>query len=412
MNKLYVQLTGTINSENTIFLEMFMSIFKFVWNVYAVDYGCNKLKKYSSQYGVQSDVVMRVNIHLINFLFFPLLATSFIDETCFYYAYNEQESIIQSYVTKICISVDISGCASFIDIPNTYSFKPPFQYTWTCFSSLMKIYGPVYSFSFLGMMFQSIIYRVTKKVIYNIFYICYGCKHSDSIPIKWTPLSVQLDYDYKMNGCKNSFQLDNNNYLNNGNFQLFEAKQFTINVITFVAFFFTIGAVVPLIGFVIMLCFAIYLHITVSELGALLMDAKKESDEKYEHAKSIIEKDCEGLIESINVASYSLIPTIIIYYTFLIFDMVGYKGGFGSAELVLISGFIALMIYMIYIRSYKLINKKIDFYINKKNIINNEIELIKQVNPIRFTYTERITMSERNTILLEMPLEIDEDLNA
>jgi hypothetical protein len=360
LNFFYVTNEYWVN--DVIYLEISVSLFKVIWNNYVIDILCNCARAYQNKnkrgVAIQKDIAFRCNINIVNFLFFPFIVTAFFQESCFYDVIYEQKPVIDHYTSSYCSYVNSTGCEEYKVESNSYSFVPPFQYSFLCTSALANIYTPIYMFTAILMMLEIPLSKMTNILwcyVVNMFgTIC-------SIQNK-KPLDVQLNDKESLNP----------------QFEIFFSSQFVVNIISYIVLLFTIGLVVPLLGLSLIICLLIYVHWVLSDLGKILIDAKKGGSNNYYHVLEILERNCEGIPRALNFSLYSIIPSSIFFSTCFLYDMIGDYTGTSLANIFLICGLSIFAIYFLYSFIIKMIKLLIFFVqetIKRENIKNLAISV-------------------------------------
>jgi hypothetical protein len=378
LNTYYVkEITKEYWSNYVIYLEISVSIIKFLWNNVAIEYLSNFSMAYQNknynEVRKQKDIAFRCYINIVNFLLCPFITTAFLHEGCFYEAINEQKPVIDHYTSTYCSYVNSTGCEEYKVESNSYSFVPPFQYSFLCTSALASIYTPIYMFTSILMMFQIPISKMSNFLFCFVINLFSTFCRKDCIPSCIKPLEIQLNDKHSLNP----------------QFEIFVSSPFVVNIISYIVLLFTIGLVVPLLGLSLIICLLIYLHWILADLGKILIDAKKGGSNNYYHVLQILERNCEGIPRAINFSLYSIIPSSIFFYSFFLFDMIGDDTNTHTASKVLISGLVMFVLYLL--SSFTITRIKKIFFVKmiiefvNKNEKTISVELSKTISDIEYS---------------------------
>jgi hypothetical protein len=85
-------------------------------------------------------------ILIFNLLIAPLVLSTFIDSSCFYYVFTKPDSVTSEITSEICsdwsYGLLFTACTSFDTVAFTTSFTPVFQYYYSCASNSIARHVP------------------------------------------------------------------------------------------------------------------------------------------------------------------------------------------------------------------------------------------------------------------------------
>ena len=126
INVLYQQsLSNTsYNYSMLMTIQAAMSLFKIFWSVIVIPLFHLLSKRYlSSLIATQHHLVMLITIFIIA----PMIATIFINQSCFYFVWNQANPIETSFTTTVSLSF-----LFMYPITSTLSFTPAYNYSYNC----------------------------------------------------------------------------------------------------------------------------------------------------------------------------------------------------------------------------------------------------------------------------------------
>jgi hypothetical protein len=168
------------NKTETIISEMALSIFKVMWNNFAVnimlDYAHKKFLADVTVDGVQVLTYATIFRNLVifgNMVTFPCIAFSLVSPQCFYNLFIPPHATTSSYDFDQCVEYDPTtitadtfnwDCIEYKTVTRTISYVPSFSYSYECSSGLITAFSPVYMFTgiIVSFMLPGVAYLASK----------------------------------------------------------------------------------------------------------------------------------------------------------------------------------------------------------------------------------------------------------
>jgi len=162
---LEVQLKGTTAQQNN--LNICFSIVKLFWTMVFTPWLCGvELLYFGVPEDVHTEFCRKVFGGIIPMLFvfntvssfvIPLLTVCAVDPACFRSMFFMSSSKVVSYPVVECAVNDPNGdCALYSKYTETISMDVPYTYNYTCVSSIMRIYTPLYQQMYMLLIVRSV----------------------------------------------------------------------------------------------------------------------------------------------------------------------------------------------------------------------------------------------------------------
>jgi hypothetical protein len=150
-NVVYVSVMySNIPSATIFFVQISMAAFKLFWNLFVV-------RKLISHVPYNKDSIrMHALMLIFNTLVAPCIASAFTDSACFKDLVFGSNTITTSYSYESCLEAYqyyfdgefITTCTHYADVQYLKEYNPPFVYNYSCGSSILTSYIPVYIYSY------------------------------------------------------------------------------------------------------------------------------------------------------------------------------------------------------------------------------------------------------------------------
>jgi Leucine-rich repeat (LRR) protein/uncharacterized membrane protein len=180
---LYVYGVLNLSSREITVIELLLALVKIYFNTYfmwdllptikkrllyrfssleeKVIFGEIDFRHYSS-----GDISFMSVTFALNNLFYPALAILFISPNCFYNALIASQPVSSSYLYEDCSFSLGPRCLSEEEFYTVSTYNPPFEYSYSCSSTIFTYYIPVFIFMFL---LESILLPAGQFVIWFIY---------------------------------------------------------------------------------------------------------------------------------------------------------------------------------------------------------------------------------------------------
>lgn len=264
----------------------------------------------------------------------PFLASSIFSPTCFYHVINQAKPVKSQYLNDVCIQLNyfqgILTCVTNEVILTQTEYNPPFRYNYECSSSIIKSYSTIY----ITMAALLLVNQTTVMFIIRMFYRFVN-KKSKLFKIMDSMIPTKIKPNQS---AERESQISNLNFISDDNVP-FNRSIFIINVFSFLSLILTCGIVVPPVGIILTGSLYFYIHITNSYMGKKFDDKLSTISEtnilpglnKKEWIILIFsyEKILENIEQNLNQCLFLfLLPTMSIFYTVLLFDILGNNANF------------------------------------------------------------------------------------
>jgi hypothetical protein len=258
----------------------------------------------------KSGISLVSGILFLNIILIPVLCEMIVDPNCFRYAIISPSEIQSKFSGIVSVMIVLFGgtveeAYYTIDLvlQRSFSFIPPFNYSYQCSSSLLSSFVPPFIYSYLLSILTLFLLKIMQM----------GLKMRNNTP-KWIPLVVlklisvlpkQLCYEtekrlllVKNESSKQSddrlfYQIDFKLFYQseiNNNTSPFGRDQFVLIVLNDFCVLFTFGIAFPLLGIVILLKLIVYVYFH----GHLLLSLWEELND---HPNTLISAANEGVKE-------------------------------------------------------------------------------------------------------------------
>ena len=312
VNILYAIATLYNNDVILIFSQIFLSIFKLMWNNFISPKMVRWIVIQMSIITVAEQSTfffLQFVVSISNYIIIPCIILLFTSPNCFYDVFHQQSEVESSVDYKECISYDIYGdCLLFVTITSTTSYSPPFDYSYQCSADFITYYAPVFVFV-----------CIISTFIIPLVHLC------------WIKLNLpnilrfgNLFYPTQdiMKGCKYLIYID----------EIYELLVFEL---TFVGLILTFGTIFPplAIAFFISICCRSYFYECI--LGRFIIDTTKL---EFYSKLDILEDNfkVQPLQSTLKKCGWFLLYVSCGFYTLFLYDILGDSVGFYKAYWVLI----------------------------------------------------------------------------
>ena len=311
VNIIYLIATLYNNDVILIFSQIFLSIFKLIWNNFISPKMVRWIVIQMSIITVAEQSTfffLQFVVSISNYIIIPCIILLFTSPNCFYHVFHQQSDVNSSFDYKECTSSDIYGnCLLYVTITST-SYSPPFDYSYQCSADFITYYAPVFVFV-----------CIISTFIIPLVHLC------------WIKLNLpnilrfgNLFYPTQdiMKGCKYLIYID----------EIYELLVFEL---TFVGLILTFGTIFPplAIAFFISICCRSYFYECI--LGRFIIDtAKLEFYSKLDMLEDNFK--VQPLQSTLKKCGWFLLYVSCGFYTLFLYDILGDSVGFYKAYWVLI----------------------------------------------------------------------------
>jgi len=212
---------------------------------------------------------------LINNIAIPCLTVAIISPNCFYNLFVSSHSVQTQYLFKIRYSENFGTYLKYFDIYQlgSTSYAPPFVYSYQCSCSIITSYAPAFTYVCIFAAFVNPIGQVALQQLHrhlprtNLLF--------KAVQLITPRILITTDEDSMRNVAYNIYLPYSN------------ARQVTVNSLTFLGILFTFGAAFPPLGFAIAVTMFIVLVFAKLKIGRFLSLA--------------IERNCMNCIETVDL---------------------------------------------------------------------------------------------------------------
>jgi hypothetical protein len=242
------------------------------------------------------------------------LASSIFSPICFYNVFFQAEPVISEYISDVCIQISfINGelqCVTNEYILTKTEYNPPFSYSYECSSSIIKSYSTIYvTMAALLLLNQTTLMFISRKF--------YSLVNEESRIFKFVDSRIPNSMKPFQKTVLKELKVSNDNVP-------FKKSMFIINVVSFLTLILTCGIIIPPVGILLSGCLYVYIHTSVSFMGKKINDSKIEKRKEWICLILSYENILENIVQNINNCLYLfLLPTMGIFYSCFIFDIIG-----------------------------------------------------------------------------------------
>jgi hypothetical protein len=196
---LYVYGVLSLSSKEIIVIELLLALVKIYFNSYFVWDLLPLIKKrllyrFSSleekvifeeidfRHYSSGDIAFMSATFALNNLFYPAIAILFISPNCFYNALIASQPVSSSYMYEDCGFYLGPRCLSEEEFYTDSTYNPPFEYSYSCSSTIFTYYIPVFVFMFL---LESILLPAGQFGIWFIYDVLNRKKQQQSTGKSW-----------------------------------------------------------------------------------------------------------------------------------------------------------------------------------------------------------------------------------
>lgn len=211
---------------------------------------------------------------LINYIAIPCLTVAVISPNCFYNLFVSTDPVESQYLYKIKYMEKVGTYVKYIDFYQigSTSYVPPFVYSYQCSSSIITTYAPAFIYLCIFAAFVNPIGQVALQQLHS---------HLPRTHLLFKAVQVIIPRILTTTDEDSMRKVAYNIY-----FPYSNARQVTINSLTFLGILFTFGAAFPPLGFAVAVTMVIGLIFAKLKISRFLSIA--------------IEKNCMNCIDTVD----------------------------------------------------------------------------------------------------------------
>ena len=340
VNVLFVLVSLDYSPTIVTLCTIALTLFDLVWNGLVVPQVMGSIQtRFAAIQGVEAGHVYNrrttfvlVLIELLNNLIIPFIASAFVTPTCFYHLLFQSPSIESSYDVSVCTlrdtihfncrevlgirSCDIMNSISFDctgseDVVINNSFEPPFYYSFQCSTTFLDDYVAVFVYAYLITAFG------LPLITYLMMKLRNYCGKGG-----WVSDATQSQLPAYLHTVTDAY----------GGDVIFDQVGFVVSVVGDAVVLLTFGVVFPPLS--IFICVGVLSRVcyVMCGIGRLLNNVAVNHPDQLPNYKGALLRDCRGVAEIFLHVMYTIVlPFAAVFYSFFVFDMMGYAHGWADA---------------------------------------------------------------------------------
>lgn len=286
---------------------------------------------------------------LFNNIISPLLATTFINPNCFYYAIIAQDPITSTSTVPFCFSTTNNTyvpCANTAELTLSTTYDPAFSYNFLCSSSLLSTFANVWMYLFL---YNGLLFPIIKLALIKFIQSQDRVKRSSDLldRIKqFLPLTY-LDKTTLLSVLEKEENISD--------LIVFSPRKFVLILVTNIAVFLCFGMIFPPIAIVGCISVLVQCYLEQYLLQRLISFTIRDGNEDAEKnddygigIKSLVklaDRQCQGVDHSVVKNLRELKWLIAIFWSLFLMDIIGDQIGWKGAIWIIIF-FLAFCIFI------------------------------------------------------------------
>lgn len=314
--------------NSTPSFQLTISAFKVVWNGLISPILSRHFLRPRSEHNT-----LELFVALANTIAIPILAVVFVSPDCFYHAFVRESDITVTYSAYVCAVEDSPGhCAVNSAVQAIITFPPPYLYNYQCSYVFAEFYVPAFIYVCLFATFGIPLVEVSLVFLHAraVPGTCWFTFINTVTPRVLKPVT------------------ENATFPRNVLRPYFDATQFVITQLTYLALLLTFGAVFPPLAFSLGVTMISTIVLTRAKVGRFLHNALIARLSGYEIA---IEDECAGIggIYMLRRSVWMILNLCAIFYGLFMFDTIGTTTGFkGSFWVLVVVPFLPTILYSVY----------------------------------------------------------------
>lgn len=389
LNGVYVYFVFEASTLVVFFCQVMISLFKIMWNEYALtrmvhelkmrtkseirkrpvsirsasidggrplsihrsasidtESGVDRISGMSTDSMLESDELRRVEdaegmpiltfIILFNSIIAPVIANAILSQQCFQRVFIPPDSITSNGAYAVCqqkhsLELTNVACLTQTERDLTTSYDPPFIYRYQCSSSFINHYASVYVYTFLLTAFGKPVGLAAMKYVYDV-----------AKDVRLKKFASKF-----LNRLMREDQYDQSK-LKRMRF-LFRKERFVLNNVSATCVLLTVGVVFPPVAAIVVVAIISHTYMNQFMIGRFATCFK---DEDKELVLNRLSEDCEGVPVLFKYSLLIMIPFISCFYAFYVLDIYGdatnWKEAMWAAIVVFVMPMFGYPIYLLY----------------------------------------------------------------
>lgn len=276
-------------------------------------------------------------ILFINNILIPCIASTAFQSNCFYHLLSPPPAIYSSYLSNECygfiLTRNLFFCTDWVLVPKYSSYIPPFTYSYQCTGSLLKDYASAFVYvnilnTVFGPLLKALLIAWRKMAFVErndklrnfLDLLIPPLLRKDSLeqPITTHDRVEHMTYHPEEASKKVQFKT------------IFNKTRFVININCLIAILLTFGAVFPPVAVVSVVCILSNVLFQQYCIGWFVRENiwSRSSTEEANMYRSCLNQQIKHIGSMISTSLYVMMPFVILFYLFFVFDMIGSTNGF------------------------------------------------------------------------------------
>lgn len=333
-NIAYIYAVFNGSSVVIILAGLLLSVFKLFWNGVCgpvLTSWCMHEMRHFKRNGSELFSV-QLFAGLVNYIAIPCLTVLVISPNCFYNLFVSADPVQSQYLYKIKYMNKVGTYVQYFDFYQigSTSYAPPFVYSYQCSSSIITSYTPAFTYLCIFAAFVNPLGQVALQQLHQ--HLPRTHLLFKAVQLITPRILTTTDDDSMKNVTYNIY------------FPYSNARQVTVNSLTFLGILFTFGAAFPPLGFAVAVTMVIGLVFAKLKIGRFLSLA--------------IEKNCLNCIDTVDLECRAAISMKFLhrskwmlatfgscFYSIFLFDEYGDQVGYSAFWILIFMPLAPLLMY-------------------------------------------------------------------
>lgn len=333
VNVAYVVVVIYRSDKFLVIAQILLALFKLMWN----GVGSTYLVRWTTRNFLRSDqedakrisseaqfIMLQVFLALVNNIAVPCIVAAVVSPSCFSDLFAAAPTVSTPYSYQICLNLIHGECIKTETIQTTTTYKPSFNYSYQCSSSIITYYAPAFVTlciitTFVTPVLQVLIQQLHKNSQPGSLWRKMLRRVLPRIlrPLSGDPEDVQNVLKY---GATKPY---------------FHVNRLLILLITYLGLLLTFGVVFPPLAAAFTVTLLAVVGYSKLKVGRFLCKAIELNRMEY---VDMVEAECQraGAVRVLRRSAWLLIAFSACFYTLFIFDTLGDEYGFENAYWVII----------------------------------------------------------------------------
>ena len=269
---------------------------------------------------------------LVNYIAIPCLTVAVVSPNCFYNLFVSADPVQSQYLYKIRYMNKVGTYVQYFDFYQigSTSYAPPFVYSYQCSSSIITSYTPAFTYLCIFASFVNPIGQVALQQLHR--YLPHTHLLFKLVQLITPRILTTTDEDSMKNVAYNIF------------FPYSNARQVTINSLTFLGILFTFGAAFPPLGFAVAATIVIGLAFAKLKIGRFLSLAIEKNSM---NCIETVDLECRAAISMkfLHRSKWMLASFGSCFYSIFVFDEYGDQVGYAAFWILIFIPLAPLLMY-------------------------------------------------------------------